>query len=67
MIFPSLPTIKELKIVSVIKKEKLRSTYKKTPQKHVVYGMKDHILLYLIGIVILTRLITSLKEVLFNN
>ena len=67
MIISSLPTIKELKIISVFKKEKLSRTYKETHQKNVVYKIKDHVLLYLIVIVILKGLITNLKEVLFNN
>ena len=33
MIFSSLPTIKELKIISVFKKEKLSRTYKRDTSK----------------------------------
>ena len=47
--------------------ERNRRTYKKTHQKHIAYKIKDHILLYLAGIVILKRLITNLKEVIFSN
>ena len=61
----SLETFTELVENDIFKPDNYKRI--KNNISHVAYSIKDHILLYLIALVILKRLIANLKEVLFNN
>lgn len=67
MIYSSLTTTEKLKVISAIKKERLRNTYRKTHQKQIPNSIKDPFLLPLTVILkklaILKKLIANFKEV----